>query len=142
MTTTPAGATDPHLQQCAGAQRDAQLQSVQAVAICDGPLAPNVRRLAHRAISRAWHIAQDAVEEEWLTILQQQKSSSAHGSHARHGATADGFACTGVLQASLQPSDSKGSSVPDLLCAVDDRKVLRIVVGHNQCWAAHALDLH
>ena len=60
--TTRAEASDPHLQQCTGAQRDAQLQRVQAVAVGDGPLAPDVGRLAHCAVPRARHIAQDAIE--------------------------------------------------------------------------------
>jgi hypothetical protein len=63
VTSTEAEATtDPHLQQCTGAQRYAQLQRMQAVAIGNGPLAPDVGCLAHCAIPRARHVAQDAIE--------------------------------------------------------------------------------
>lgn len=34
------------------------------------------------------------------------------------------------------------SIMPDLLGAVNDGKVLGIVVCHDQRWAAHPLDLH
>ena len=58
-----------HLQQGAGTQGDAQLQGVEAIAVADGPLAPDVGRLADGAVAAAGHVAQDAVEQVRLLAL-------------------------------------------------------------------------
>lgn len=57
-----------HAQQVGRMQRDAQLQRVQAVAVGCRPAAPDVGRLAHRAIARAGHIAQHPVKLPRLAL--------------------------------------------------------------------------
>lgn len=58
------GPGSAHLEQPARLQRDLELQRVQRVAVARGPAAPDVGRLAQRAVARAGHIAEDAVKVE------------------------------------------------------------------------------
>ncbi len=109
-----------------GARR-ARLQRVQAVAVGGRPAAPDVRRLAQRAVARAGHVAEHAVEAHGLALRRALPGASARRA----------YRCAGPARrrGAAGPARRRGAR----LCVADGGEDGGVVVGHDERGAGHAL---
>jgi len=109
-----------------GARR-ARLQRVQAVAVGGRPAAPDVRRLAQRAVARAGHVAEHAVDAHGLALRRALPGASARRA----------YRCAGPARrrGAAGPARRRGAR----LCVADGGEDGGVVVGHDERGAGHAL---
>jgi hypothetical protein len=103
--------THTHLQQLDALHCNAQLHQVQAIAVVHSPTAPYVRRLAHSSISRARHIAKDAVEAQELAVpAKRRRTRLAFSQNVKR--LAHGYVCKVARHVAKDAVEAQELAVP------------------------------